>query len=473
MSHASQTGPEIRERVGHPIIDSDGHTIEYLPDVNDRLRALAGARVADAFDGLMQGMARHGDFPAELRKQLGFIKPGWWALPASNTTDRATAMLPRLMRERLDELGIDVAIVYTTYGIVAMTQDDAELRAASCRAFNQHNAEVFQGLGDRLVPVAVVPMTTPEEALAELDHSVGELGFRAVMMQGHVLRPLPGVENLPRAARWMDTFGIDSDYDYEPVWRRCAELGVSPTFHSTGMGWGSRASVSNYVYNHIGSFGAAGEAICRAILLNGVAVRHPGLRFAFLEGGVNWASGLYSDLLGHWEKRNPTHLPHYDPAKLDREKLVALFEEYGAKCVTERLDGLDAALAPLSSAEPPETRDEFRHSGIERPEDVKEIFEERFFFGCEADDPQNATAFDARTRPFGARLNAIFSSDVGHWDVPDMAEVVPEAWELVDDGLFTEADFRDFVFTNPWKLWTGTNREFFAGTVLAGSAAPV
>jgi hypothetical protein len=27
-------------------------------------------------------------------------------------------------------------------------------------------------------------------------------------------------------------------------------------------------------------------------------------------------------------------------------------------------------------------------------------------------------------------------------------------------------DFRDFVFTNPTTLWTGTNPDFFKGTVV-------
>ena len=31
----------------------------------------------------------------------------------------------------------------------------------------------------------------------------------------------------------------------------------------------------------------------------------------------------------------------------------------------------------------------------------------------------------------------MFSSDIGHWDVPDMAGVVAESFELVDDGLLT------------------------------------
>jgi NAD(P)-dependent dehydrogenase (short-subunit alcohol dehydrogenase family) len=45
-----------------------------------------------------------------------------------------------------------------------------------------------------------------------------------------------------------------------------------------------------------------------------------------------------------------------------------------------------------------------------------------FFFGCEADDRVNAWAFNRRANPLGARLNAIFGSDIGHFDVPDMLE---------------------------------------------------
>ena len=89
-----------------------------------------------------------------------------------------------------------------------------------------------------------------------------------------------------------------------------------------------------------------------------------------------------------------------------------------------------------------------------------------FYFGCEADDPLNATAFQTRMNPFGARLGAIFSSDIGHWDVPDMSHVLAEAYELVEKDILTERDFEDFVFTNPAALWTGMNPDFFNGTVV-------
>ncbi len=61
----------------------------------------------------------------------------------------------------------------------------------------------------------------------------------------------------------------------------------------------------------------------------------------------------------------------------------------------------------------------------------------------------------------------MFSSDIAHWDVEDMASVVAEAWGLVRKDVLTPEDFRDFTFANPARLFTGTNPDFFAGTAVA------
>lgn len=58
----------------------------------------------------------------------------------------------------------------------------------------------------------------------------------------------------------------------------------------------------------------------------------------------------------------------------------------------------------------------------------------------------------------------MFSSDIGHWDVPDMTRVLEEAYELVEKGLLNEDEFRDFVFVNPTMLHAGMNPAFFKGT---------
>ena len=119
--------------------------------------------------------------------------------------------------------------------------------------------------------------------------------------------------------------------------------------------------------------------------------------------------------------------------------------------------------------DPPGNRNEFARSGVTGPEDIQEIFTQRFFFGCEADDPMNALAFAKNINPRKAEFQAIFASDVGHWDVEDFREVLPEAWELVEKGSLDEDQFRAFTFENAASLMTATNPDFFKGTVLEGA----
>jgi len=117
--------------------------------------------------------------------------------------------------------------------------------------------------------------------------------------------------------------------------------------------------------------------------------------------------------------------------------------------------------------------DDYAACRIERKEDLRDLFVGSFYFGCEADDRLNAWAFDRRINPLGARLNALFGSDIGHFDVPDMLDVLPEAYELYEDGLITADDFRDFTFANAVRLWGTCRPGFFNGTVVEKAAAAV
>ena len=103
--------------------------------------------------------------------------------------------------------------------------------------------------------------------------------------------------------------------------------------------------------------------------------------------------------------------------------------------------------------------------------DSEILFEDRLYFGCEADDRLNAIAFDTRLNHMGARLQATFGSDIGHWDVLDSLRVVNEAYELVEAGLMSGDDFRDFTFTNNVTLHAGVNPDFFKGTAIEAEAA--
>jgi predicted TIM-barrel fold metal-dependent hydrolase len=465
---ASSRSAAVRERLDHPVIDADGHTIEFGPGVAEKVRELAGDDAARRFLGA-GGFGWYRLSP-EQRRDTRLVRPPWWALPSENTLDRATAMLPRLLRDRLDETGIDFAVLYPSTGLFATAIENGEMRQAVCRAHNAYHAEAYAEIADRAIPVAIIPMRTPDEALAELDYAVGELGMRAVMMEGCVRRPIAAAaRDHPDAARWavwIDNLCVDSPYDYDPVWQRCLDLGVAPAFHAASMGWGARTSPNNYMYNHIGHFGAAGEATCKAMFFGGVTRRFPELRCAFLEGGVGWAVGLFNDIVGHWEKRNRDAVQKYDPARLDQARLLALLREHGGPVVARHDAALESNVASQARRAQSDGVDDFAAIGIETPDDLVERFVPHFFFGCEADDPANALAFDTRVNAFGAKLGAIFSSDIGHWDVPDITAVLEEAHELVERDLLDDGDFRDFVFANTVRLYTGTNPKFFDGTVV-------
>jgi hypothetical protein len=459
----------IRAHLDHPIIDADGHAIEYLPLVRDILREQAGDDAVAVMDLVTRGAAAARGLSPEQMRAAGLTRTSWWGLPARNTLDRGTALLPDLLAARLPELGVDHAVLYPTYGLVPAALDDASIRLPMARAFNTFYAEAFRDHAATLTPVGIIPMHTPDEAIAELEHATGELGLKAFMFGGPISRPVPGIDPPSRAARWLDSLGIDSPYDYDPVWQRCVDLGVSPTFHTAAMGWTVRGSVSNYVFNHIGMFAIAGEMLALSLFLGGVPQRFPQLRFAFQEGGVAWAAALLSNLIGHWQKRNRDAVEHYNPAHLDRAQLVSLFEQFGSARYRERLDRLDEGLRMLSLPdEDPSTLDEFARAGVGSVDDIREVFTRAYHFGCEADDPMTALAFDPR-RTGGPRLKALFASDIGHWDVPDIRAVLPEAWELVEDGDATAADFRALTFEHAVSLWATTNPKFFDGTSVEGA----
>jgi hypothetical protein len=204
--------------------------------------------------------------------------------------------------------------------------------------------------------------------------------------------------------------------------------------------------------------------------LSGVTQRFPTLNFAFLEGGVAWATELYAGLVGHCSKRNPMVIGNYDPRNIDLELLADLLGEYGQGLVAGRPDPHDPDLVRSPNGWHAFKDDLIAHEldalGIKSAEDLRPLFEPNFFYGCEADDPLVSVGFDQRLNPFGARLKAMFSSDIGHWDVPDMTEVLEEAYELVERELLDERDFEEFVFKNPALLHAKMNPDFFKGTII-------
>jgi predicted TIM-barrel fold metal-dependent hydrolase len=475
---SSITSRQVRETIGHPVIDADGHYQEFSTlirdDVLEAAKDVGGmplvAKVeatALTFDDDRGGWQAMDEGQ---RRDTWAPCMAWWAMP-TNALDRATAHLPELLHERMDELGIDVSVLYPSVGLGLASTPDEEVRRLGVRVFNKRTAEHFAPYRDRMTPVAVLPMFSPEEAVDELEQSVAD-GAKMVML-GTVRRPVPKVaREHPDAARFTvhnELFAIDSEHDYDVLWRRCDELGIPIGVHHSEQGYASFRSPSRYVYNHMGGFSAGSNAICKAIFLGGVTYRFPRLRFAFLEGGVGWAVSLLGDIISHWEKRNAGSIGSLDPDSIDFTEVERLIGQYGTDAVKGRMDLVRTYFGRQGWR--PEQTDDWRSCGIEALDDIAERFLTPFFFGCEADDATNALAFDGRLNPWGRSLGCVFGSDFGHWDVPSMSGVVAEAYEMVEDGLVTPEQFREFMFANPLRLLAGPNPRFFEGTVCEAAVA--
>jgi predicted TIM-barrel fold metal-dependent hydrolase len=457
---------QLRQRLEHPVIDGDGHLVESVPVLLGHVEKLGGseapARVLQALRDATTGL---GD------ARRGLARGAWWGV-TNRARDLACVMAPRLLAERMGDLGLDFAVLYPTLGLILPTLPQDDLRQLACRALNTMNAELAGPYAERLTVAAAIPMNTPAEAVAELEHAIRRLGMKVASIPPGVGRPLPAYPDAFPDAQFVDRFGIDSQHDYDPVWRAFSELGVAVTSHgAVGLRHleCGRRSPTNYMFNHIGAHAYQQCELAKALVMGGVPLRFPTLTFGFLEGGAGWACDLLHALEEHYEKRNAAGLGNYDPAALDREELRAELLRGGLSQASR--PGRDPApFAGEGGARPAWARDEFEQSGIEDERQFGEIFARQLFFGCEADDRSVYRALDGKGNPFGLRLNAIFSSDIGHWDVPDLSSVVLESRRLVDKGLLAEGDYRDFVFTHPGRMHLSMNPRFFDGTLVEAAA---
>ena len=102
VSKTAKAG-DLRKEVGPPIIDSDGHTVEFMPLFYDYLREVGGSKLVErhqkngafSFGSRLQ---KWYELSADGRRKSRITRPAWW-VPTARTLDRATVAFPRLLYE--------------------------------------------------------------------------------------------------------------------------------------------------------------------------------------------------------------------------------------------------------------------------------------------------------------------------------------------------------------------------------------
>jgi hypothetical protein len=225
------------------------------------------------------------------------------------------------------------------------------------------------------------------------------------------------------------------------------------------------------MFNHIGHFADASQAFAKALFFGGVTRRFPKLRVALLEGGASWGAEVFTHLVDRYQKRNRNSVHHYNPERIDQVAYYDLFRRFGGDLAQGRDYSLEEVLrnntGRFSQQSPKaEELDDFALADIHSIEDIRDRWVTNFYFGNEADDRTVANAFNTRATPLGAQVNVLYSSDFGHWDVPDGEEMLFDTWQLVEEGAISEANFRHMVSDKPYEFYTANNPDFFKGTAV-------
>ena len=223
----SPTSAAIRRSLSHPVIDIDGHIAEYFPALAPYLEqeglALdhpALARLLPAYLGPDHDVARDGRrrAGADARRPRPVVeragpehdRPRHRAVPgpAVRTARRAR---PRLQR-RVPEPRVSCSC----------TPGRTTRARGACRALNRCNAETFAPFADRLAP----GRRDPDAHAGRSRRRARVRGEGARVQVGAVRRLRAAADRrrrgdrsaLARWATWLDQFGLDSAYDYDPVW---------------------------------------------------------------------------------------------------------------------------------------------------------------------------------------------------------------------------------------------------------------
>ena len=278
------------------VIDADGHVCEPLDlwelyiDPKFRSRAPRVMRDTDgrerfSVDGKMVGSPDGSVRAGAIGKTREEIKKMIY------TDGRRGGFDPHERIKDLDLEGIDAAVLYPSMGLFSGVIEDPDFSAAVCRAYNRWIVDYCQPYPERLIPAAMLPMQSPDAAVAEMRFARNTLGVRTGF-----LRPNPYNGRLL------------SDRAYEPVWQEAAALDMAIGFHE---GTGGMQSVGvdrsfDYASKHIMSHTMEMMAAALNIIWGGVCERHPTVRFAFLECGGGWMAPWLDRMDRHFDSKSET-----------------------------------------------------------------------------------------------------------------------------------------------------------------------
>lgn len=202
-----------------------------------------------------------------------------------STTHREGGVDAKLRLDDMDLEGIDIAVIYGVVGLGLYQMESREDCVAFCRAYNDWLAEYCSADPARLKGTPALPLKWPDDACAEIERSVRELGFVSVTM--------------PCA---IGPVNIDEEHCF-PIYATCEALDVPIGFHAGGGRFAHSRFTDAYAQLHALEFPFNLMFATTKVICGGVMERFKSLRVAMLEAGVGWFPYFIDRLDEHYEKR--------------------------------------------------------------------------------------------------------------------------------------------------------------------------
>jgi predicted TIM-barrel fold metal-dependent hydrolase len=303
--------------IDYPIIDADGHVMEKDAELRE----------------FLEGRYREGPhfqtysfFPSLDGWNRGFGVPGKiHETPASKWL------------EFLDELGVHTTVLYPTGGLALGLIQNPEWSCVISRAYNSWIAERFTKQSQRLKGVALLPVHEPTEAAKELERAKG-LGLIAGLM--------PAVTVLNKG------YGHT---DFDPIYEAAEKLDMPLTVHgapSRGMGFDF---FNKFLHVHTLEHPFAILVQFTHIVFEGVFVRFPRLRVAFLEAGSGWLPYMMDRMDEEFEPSEYIRSGQvWATCEVEEKALPHVLKQFNPKCLMWPSDYPHERLPDMFSHDLPE-----------------------------------------------------------------------------------------------------------------------
>ena len=204
---------------------------------------------------------------------------------------------PDVQLEAMDVEGIDIALLFPSRGLNALTHPNREPRfaAAIARAYNDWMFDFCQTDITRLLGAGMISVYDVRDAIEESRHVVKDLGFKAVFVRS----------NIVNGKTWHDP-------TYEPLWDALEELDIPIGFHEATASRSRNTGEQfepNFGLRRIYSQPFEQMLSLGSFLGGGILQRHPKLKVAFLEANCSWVPWLLWRLDEGYEREGDVFMP--------------------------------------------------------------------------------------------------------------------------------------------------------------------